>query len=273
MVRARKRFGQNFLHDGQVLAQIFAAVAPKPDDWLFEIGPGQGALTEQFYGYCARLQAVEIDRDLVSMLRARYEDLELVSADILKVDLESLLAPDTAQGQRLWRVVGNLPYNLSTPLLGRLLQHRARIADMHFMLQKEVAQRLAAQPHSKAWGRLSVMIQYHCDVELLFDVAPESFTPIPAVQSSVVRLTPRQQLAGAQGSAVALEKVVALAFQQRRKRLSNALKSLGIDWNHLPIDPGARPDQLGVADYLVIAEHVLAQPIAPPNDNDPKGRQ
>ncbi|MCL4166214.1 UNVERIFIED_CONTAM: hypothetical protein GTU68_011105 [Idotea baltica] len=265
MVRARKRFGQNFLHDEVVLQQIQSAVAPKPDDWIFEIGPGQGALTRQFYGLCARLQAVEIDRDLIAGLQAQFPNLELTSNDILRVDMAGLLAGDENHAQPAWRVVGNLPYNLSTPLLGRLLAQHGLVRDMHFMLQKEVAERLAAVPSTKAWGRLSVMIQYHCDVELLFDVAPESFTPAPAVQSSVVRLTPHATLAGGDGMAAALERCVALAFQQRRKRLSNALKTLELDFDQLPVDPGARPDQLSTQDYLAIAQHVMDR------SNDAKG--
>lgn len=257
MVRPRKRFGQNFLHDEVVLQQIQTAVGAKATDWIFEIGPGRGALTSQFYGFCERLQAVEIDRDLVAGLRVRFPDLELVSGDILRVDMAELLATDERRPLPAWRVVGNLPYNLSTPLLGRLLAQHGLVRDMHFMLQKEVAERLAAVPSTKAWGRLSVMIQYHCSVELLFDVAPESFTPAPAVQSSVVRLTPHATLAGGPGMTQALERCVALAFQQRRKRLSNALKALELDFDQLPVDPGARPDQLGTQEYLAIAQQLL----------------
>lgn len=257
MVQPRKRFGQNFLHDAVVLQQIQSAVAPKSSDWIFEIGPGQGALTSQLYGLCERLQAVEIDRDLIAGLRVRFPSLELTSGDILKVDLAQLLSSDAQHPEPAWRVVGNLPYNLSTPLLGRLLAQHGLVRDMHFMLQKEVAQRLAAVPSTKAWGRLSVMIQYYCSVELLFDVAPESFTPAPAVQSSVVRLTPHETLLGGPQMAGALERCVALAFQQRRKRLSNALKTLELDFDQLPVDAGARPDQLGVQEYLAIAQQLL----------------
>lgn len=257
MVRPRKRFGQNFLHDEVVLQQIQTAVSPRVDDWIFEIGPGQGALTKQLYGFCERLQAVEIDRDLIPGLRVKFPNLELVSGDILRVDMAELLASDAQHPQPAWRVVGNLPYNLSTPLLGRLLAQHGMVKDMHFMLQKEVAERLAAVPSTKAWGRLSIMIQYHCSVELLFDVAPESFTPAPSVQSSVVRLTPHASLAGGPELTQALERCVALAFQQRRKRLSNSLKTLELDFDQLPVDPGARPDQLGTQDYLAIAQYLL----------------
>ncbi len=256
-VRARKRFGQNFLHDVVVLERIQAVVNPQPHEWILEIGPGHGALTQYLHGYCERLQAVEIDRDLIAGLRAKFAGLELTNADILRVDFAALLAGDATHPPPAWRVVGNLPYNLSTPLLGRLLAQQALIQDMHFMLQKEVAERLAATPSTKAWGRLSVMIQYQCDVEILIDVPPEAFTPAPAVQSWIVRITPKQTLAGSPELTAALEQTVALAFQQRRKRLSNALKPLALDFHPLPVDPGARPDQLGVQDYLAIAEQLL----------------
>jgi 16S rRNA (adenine1518-N6/adenine1519-N6)-dimethyltransferase len=226
----------------------------QPDDRLLEIGPGLGALTEHLYGTASRYRAVEIDRDLVPFLKARFADLELINADILKVDLSEVL--DGAPG---WRVVGNLPYNISTPLLLSLLGHLPRIRDMHFMLQREVAARLAAGPGTKAWGRISVLVQYHCEVELLFDVAPDSFEPPPKVWSSVLRLAPRRQTLHLNDPS-ALERVLRQAFSQRRKRLSNALQSIEPDWVRAGVDPGRRADDLSVADFVALANAATPVP-------------
>jgi len=250
-VRARKRFGQHFLTDHSVLDRIVRAMRPKPTEHLLEIGPGQGALTEYLAReVCVpeasgRYVAVEIDRDLLPFLRARFGAIELVSADILRVDLAALF------GTERWRVVGNLPYNISTPLLVLLLEHLPHIQDMHFMLQREVAERLAAEPGSKAWGRLTVLMQYHCVVDKLFDVPPESFTPPPRVWSAVVRITPRSDKPPVDTGA--LETVLRHAFSQRRKRLANALQSLAIDWSACGVDPGKRADAVTLAEYLALA--------------------
>lgn len=246
--QARKRFGQHFLSDTFVLNQIASAVALSSSDALFEIGPGRGALTDVLYGACARYRAVEIDRDLIAPLRQRFPALELTSADILEVSL----AEQLAEGP--WRVVGNLPYNISTPLLERLFGQLEQIVDIHVMLQKEVGDRLAAVPGTKAYGRLSVGAQTRARIVPLFDVAPESFTPPPAVQSVVLRLEPlpaEQQLPAT--VAGALDQCLRLAFQQRRKRLSNALKSLSIDFAAAGLDPALRADQVSVAAYVDLA--------------------
>lgn len=248
-MRARKRFGQHFLKDKAVLARISAAVQLKPDERLLEIGPGRGALTAELYGQPGRYLAVEIDRDLVPQLQARYPDIDFVNADILKVPLDELLSDGD------WRVVGNLPYNISTPLLIRLFAHTGSIRDMHFMLQREVAERLAAVPGTKAWGRLTVVTQYHCEVQTLFDVAPTSFTPPPKVFSSVVRLSPRRAKLPLNDSR-RLDLVLRHAFSGRRKLITNALKSLELAWDCLEVDAGARADQLSVSDFVTLANAV-----------------
>ena len=252
--RPRKRFGQHYLHDDAVLQRIVDAVRPAPGDLLLEIGPGHGALTAYLDGLPGRYVAVEIDRDLIPFLKARFANLELISADILRVDLSNLF------DAQKWRVVGNLPYNISTPLLLRLLAHLPSIRDMHFMLQREVAGRLSAAPRSKAWGRLSVLVQYHCEVEQLFDVAPESFDPAPRVWSAVVRLVPRVDkipLVSEESFAT----VIRHAFSQRRKRLSNALQLLAVDWEQAGVDPGQRADELSVAQFVALA-NALSDPAA-----------
>jgi 16S rRNA (adenine1518-N6/adenine1519-N6)-dimethyltransferase len=230
---------------------MVSLIRPQPDDRLLEIGPGLGALTEHLYGSTSRYRAVEIDRDLVPLLKARFADLELINADVLKVDLGEVL-----DGPSGWRVAGNLPYNISTPLLLSLLEHLPRIRDMHFMLQREVAARLAAGPGSKAWGRISVLVQYHCEVELLFDVAPDSFEPPPKVWSSVLRLAPRARVLHLDDP-LALDRVLRHAFSQRRKRLSNALQSIEPDWVRAGVDPGRRADDLSVAEFVALANAAL----------------
>ncbi|HEX7037748.1 MAG TPA: 16S rRNA (adenine(1518)-N(6)/adenine(1519)-N(6))-dimethyltransferase RsmA [Pseudomonadales bacterium] len=245
-MRARKRFGQHFLTDHGVLDRLAKAIRPRPDDRMLEIGPGHGALTERLFGATQRYLAVEIDRDLVPMLKARFPGIELVNDDILRVDLDAML-----DGGR-WRLVGNLPYNISTPLLVTLLGRLEHIADMHFMLQREVAARLAGRPGTKAWGRIAVLTQYHCEVEPLFDVAPESFEPPPQVWSSVVRLTPRRDTLGLERP-TAFDAVLRHAFGQRRKRLGNALQSLPVDWDRAGVDRGRRADELSVAEFVALA--------------------
>ncbi len=245
-MRARKRFGQHFLTDPAVLEQMGAALALRPEDKLFEIGPGHGALTEVLYGHCGRFVGVEIDRDLIAMLRARFAELEVVNADVLRLDFREVFASGD------WRVAGNLPYNISTPLLVKLFAVTDLVRDMHLMVQREVALRLCAAPGSKAWGRLTVLAQYHCHIEALFDVPPESFKPVPKVWSQVIRLTPRAEKL-VLNDPECLETVVRTAFSQRRKRVSNALKSLGFDWEAVGIAADARPDQLSVEDFVGLA--------------------
>ncbi|MXY05214.1 MAG: 16S rRNA (adenine(1518)-N(6)/adenine(1519)-N(6))-dimethyltransferase RsmA [Gammaproteobacteria bacterium] len=245
----RKRFGQHFLIDEGVLARLVDCLGLGPEDALLEIGPGRGALTRCLHGSVDRYTAVEIDRDLIPGLRSRFPGIELVNADALAFDFNA-----HCQG-RHWRLVGNLPYNIASALLFKLIACTAHIQDMHFMLQREVAERLAAEPGTKARGRLSVGIQHRFAVETLFDVPPQSFAPPPKVFSTVVRLTPHP--ASAQSAAPEqLEAVVRLAFASRRKRLGNALKPLRLDWAALGIDERLRPADLSVAEFVTIANAV-----------------
>ncbi len=250
--RARKRFGQNFLRDSGVIDRIVAAIHPLPGDHLVEIGPGQGALTALLSASGCQLDVIELDRDLIAGLLAAFSvnpRFKLHSADALKFDFASL----ARDGVPL-RVVGNLPYNISTPLIFRLLEQAGLIRDMHFMLQLEVVERLAASAGSRHWGRLGIMAQYHCEVEKLFEVPPEAFTPRPKVQSAVVRLTPRVDSPWPPCDPAALRQVVKSAFAQRRKTLRNNLKGLidtqGLE--RLGIDPGVRAESLELAQFIEI---------------------
>ena len=254
--RARRRFGQHFLTDETVLDRMVGEVAPRPGERLLEIGPGTGALTGRLLESVGVLTAVEIDRDLVGALRSRFPALALVQGDVLRIDLESLIG----QGPP-WRIVGNLPYNISTPLLVKLLAHSPYVRDMHFLLQKEVVDRLCAEPGTKAWGRLSVAMQYRCEVIALFDVPPVHFRPRPKVHSTFVRILPKPTLAPLADPA-ALDTILRFAFSGRRKTLRNALKPLELDWRQVPVDAGARPDQIGVEAYLLLANHLTARSTA-----------
>ncbi len=249
----RKRFGQNFLRDEHVIDRIVSSIQAQAGDHLVEIGPGQGALTEALVTIGCDIDVVELDRDLVPRLLAAFSihpHFTLHSADALSFDFGSLAGKD----EQL-RVVGNLPYNISTPLIFKLLENAAIIRDMHFMLQLEVVERLAASPGSKAWGRLGIMAQYRCKVEHLFDVPPTAFHPPPKVQSAIVRLTPWQTLPWPDCDVSRLERVVRAAFAQRRKTLRNNLKGL-IDVNRLEtlgIDPGVRAETLELKQFIDIA--------------------
>ncbi len=249
----RKRFGQNFLRDDHVIDRIVSAIDARPEDHLVEIGPGQGALTDALVKIGCQLDVVELDRDLVPGLLAAfsiYPHFTLHSADALSFDFASLVG-----GQGRLRIVGNLPYNISTPLIFRLLENAAVISDMHFMLQLEVVERLAAEPGSKAWGRLGIMAQFQCRVEHLFDVPPSAFHPPPRVQSAIVRLTPWRESPWRACERSSLERVVRAAFAQRRKTLRNNLKGL-IDVSRLEalgIDPGARAETLELSQFIEIA--------------------
>ena len=250
--RARKRFGQNFLRDDGVIDRIIAAIAPRSDDHLVEIGPGQGALTAYLSASGCTLDVIELDRDLVPGLLAAFSvnpRFRLHSADALSFDFASL-----ATGSTPLRVVGNLPYNISTPLIFRLLEQVELIRDMHFMLQLEVVERLAATPGSRHWGRLGIMTQFYCEVEQLFVVPPEAFSPRPRVQSAIVRLTPRADSPWPDCDPGLLRQVVQSAFGQRRKTLRNNLKGLidtaGLE--RLGIDPGARAESLELSQFIEI---------------------
>lgn len=247
----RKRFGQNFLRDERVIDAIVSAIAPRPDQHLVEIGPGQGALTRHLLPRCHLLDVVELDRDLVVCLKESFGEwgnLRIHAGDALRFDFASL-----SGGEKL-RIVGNLPYNISTPLLFHLFEQAVVIADMHFMLQKEVVERLCATPGGKDYGRLSIMAQYHCEVESVMDVYPESFYPPPKVISSVVRLIPHS-FPPVDVETSALNRVVQAAFAQRRKTLRNALSHLfrEDELRALSIDPRTRAENLTLEDYARLA--------------------
>ncbi|MEZ5575279.1 MAG: 16S rRNA (adenine(1518)-N(6)/adenine(1519)-N(6))-dimethyltransferase RsmA [Candidatus Competibacteraceae bacterium] len=251
--RPRKRFGQHFLRDPGVLERIVAAIRPVPGDHLVEIGPGLGALTRPLLAAVGELDAVELDRDLLEPLRAHCADigrLRLHHADALKFDFAAL----RGTGPRL-RVAGNLPYNISTPLLFHLLNQASHLRDLHFMLQQDVVERMAAGPGEEAYGRLSVMLQYRCQVEPLFTVGPEAFRPPPKVRSAVVRLVPRETLPVAVRDERLFAEVVRRAFAQRRKTLRNALRGW-LDIAQIEaagVDPGARPETLDLAAFAALS--------------------
>ncbi|WP_235040102.1 16S rRNA (adenine(1518)-N(6)/adenine(1519)-N(6))-dimethyltransferase RsmA [Vreelandella profundi] len=256
--RARKRFGQNFLRDLGIISRIVRAVGPRSTDRLVEIGPGQGALTEPLLEAAGHLEVIELDRDLIPGLRVQffnYPDFVIHEGDALKFDFAALKGDGPAL-----RVVGNLPYNISTPLIVHLLAAGDAIADMHFMLQKEVVERLAAEPGGTDWGRLSVMAQYYCHVEQLFIVPPEAFVPQPKVDSAIVRLTPHEALPYTADDPALLFELVKLAFGQRRKTLRNNFKGRvsPTTLEDLGIDPVRRPQTLTVAEYVAIANRVAA---------------
>jgi 16S rRNA (adenine1518-N6/adenine1519-N6)-dimethyltransferase len=244
----RKRFGQHFLTDTSVLDAIVNAIDPKPGQALIEIGPGLGALTLPLLQRCESLTVIEIDRDLAARLR-KNAALDVIEADVLTVDFPALAAQRNAR----LRIVGNLPYNISTPILFHLLEAAAQIEDQHFMLQREVVQRIAAGPGTKDYGRLSVMLQWRYHVESLFDVAPVAFEPPPRVDSAVVRMLPWPQPAVL--DAKTLEALVASAFSQRRKLLRHSLgrwlESRGFDG---AFDLQRRGEEVPVAEYVALAQ-------------------
>jgi 16S rRNA (adenine1518-N6/adenine1519-N6)-dimethyltransferase len=254
----RRRFGQNFLVSAGVVRKIVDAIAPAPGDRVLEIGPGQGALTGPLLEHLASIDVVEIDRDLAAGLRARFaaERLRVHEGDALAFDFCTL-------GAQL-RVVGNLPYNISSPLLFRLAAVTHCLRDCHFMLQREVVERMAAQPGGKVYGRLSVMLQYRFKVEKLLRVPAGAFLPVPQVESALVRLVPHAVLPWTAVEEPAFAAVVAQAFSQRRKTLRNALSALLSEQEirAAGIDPGLRPEMLGVAEFVQLAARVPAS--APP---------
>lgn len=254
--KARKRFGQNFLSDPGIIQRIVTSIAPQDSDNIVEIGPGKGAITELLLEACPRLNVVELDRDLIPILLAqfaKYNDFKIHQADALKFDFATL-----AQSAPL-RIVGNLPYNISTPLIFHLLSYHGKVRDMHFMLQKEVVERMAAAPGQKAYGRLGIMVQYYCAVENLFLVPPECFQPKPKVDSAIVRLTPFDELPHPAKDVKLLERVVNVAFQQRRKTLRNGLKQLASaeQLDALSTDIRLRAENLSVAEFVALSDELL----------------
>jgi 16S rRNA (adenine1518-N6/adenine1519-N6)-dimethyltransferase len=257
--RPRKRFGQHFLACEDTIARIVGAIAPRAGDTLVEIGPGRGALTAPLAALASEtgieLHAIEFDRDLVPVLRQQFasrRNVVIHEADALRFDFASL-------GPAL-RIVGNLPYNISTPLLFHLIGARDNILDMHLMLQKEVVDRLAADPGSRAFGRLTIMAGAFLNAERLFDVPPTAFRPPPRVVSTVLRLVPRREDAFDIDDPGFMRAIVTQAFSQRRKTLRNALKPVATegDFAALGIDPGSRPEELPVATWVALANHLHA---------------
>lgn len=248
--RPRKRFGQHFLHDRGVLARIVEAIAPAAGDLLVEIGPGEGALTRALLERVSRLEAIEIDRDLAARLEAQFppERLTVRCADALRFDFAAF-----GPGVRL---VGNLPYNVSTPLLFHLASYVERVRDMHFMLQREVVERMVARHSTPAYGRLSVALQTRFRMEKLFVVPPGAFRPPPKVESAVVRLVPLTPQERPQVDWQVFAAAVAGAFSARRKRLSNALPLTPADFEALGLDPALRPENLSPQDYVRVAQRL-----------------
>jgi len=248
--KPRKRFGQHFLRDPGVIDAIIRAVRPAADETIVEIGPGEGAITRALAASAGTLHLIELDRDLAARLRRNFErraNVCIHEADALRFDFASITGP--------LRIVGNLPYNISTPLLFRMLDFRDQIEDMHFMLQKEVVDRMAAAPGTKAYGRLGIMLGCHFDIEALFDVDPLAFVPPPEVLSSVVRMTPLPADTFHIRDEKALSALVAKAFSQRRKTIRNALKDVADEslLEAAGIDPSLRPEAIAIADYVRLA--------------------
>ena len=251
---ARKRFGQNFLQDSRIIADIVQAVRPQPADTVVEIGPGLGAITEPLAAKLDCLHVCEIDRDIIGYLRTRpyAGKLAIHEGDVLQFDFSSVL------GRK--KIVGNLPYNISTPLLFHLSRYADEVEDMHFMLQKEVVERMVAEPGSNDFGRLSVMLQYFFEMEKLLDVPPEAFSPAPKVDSAVVRLIPAKHRIGQAQDFEQFTALVKQAFHQRRKTIRNNLKDLADD-NDLQaagISPQERAEHIAPEKYVALA-NLLAQ--------------
>jgi len=249
---AKKRFGQNFLTDQGVIDSLVDAISPKANDLMVEIGPGLGALTKPLLQKLDMLHVVEVDRDIISWMQKEYakNSITIHNSDALKFDFASL-------GENI-RVVGNLPYNISTPILFHLLDNVKHITDMHFMLQKEVVERMVAEPSTAAYGRLSVMLQYRLQMEYLFTVPPEAFDPAPKVESAFVRCVPHATLPYVANDEALFAKIVTAAFGQRRKTLRNTLKGLLNDdgFAALNIDSQQRAENLGVAEFVAIANYL-----------------
>ena len=257
--QARKRFGQNFLHDQAVINRIVSAISPGAGQHLIEIGPGQGALTRPLAESDAKLDCVELDRDLAAHLRTTFANnpqVHIHQQDILKFDLHSVI--DNAAPDSGLRIIGNLPYNISTPVMFHLLKQHELIADMTFMLQLEVVQRLAAQVGSKNYGRLGLMAQYYCQIEHLFNVPSAAFTPKPKVSSAIVRLTPHKTFPHQAKNVDTLQTVIRTAFNQRRKTLKNSLKAIISEdrIRALDIDASQRPENLFLSDYVRISDAI-----------------
>jgi len=258
MGQHKKRFGQHFLHDQNVLTQIVQSIAPQEDDLLIEIGPGAGALTKHLLPALSTLTVIELDRDLIPGLEAIGDQfdatIDIVNEDVLNVDLSGFTKGDVKN----LRIVGNLPYNISTPIIFKCLEQAALIKDMYFLMQKEVVDRLTAAPGNKTYGRLSVMVQYACLAEKLFLVSAGAFTPPPKVESALVSLAPYEKPPFPADSYEDFERTVRSAFMHRRKTISNGLKKLlnAEEIESLGIDRKIRPEQLSVEQFVQLSNLV-----------------
>jgi 16S rRNA (adenine1518-N6/adenine1519-N6)-dimethyltransferase len=254
----RKRFGQNFLQDPTVIEKILTAVAPQSSNKMIEIGPGLGALTQPLLKVVNHLDVIELDRVLVEQLEmtlGKTNKLTIYSGDALQFDFRTFR---NEHSPAKLRIIGNLPYNITTPLIFHLFNFCDVIEDMHFMLQKEVVERLTAQPNNKQYGRLSIMAQYYCQAQYLFTVEANAFYPPPKIQSAFVRLTPHQQLPQLANNLDTLQAITRASFNQRRKTLSNALKPyLDIeDFTKLGINARLRPEALSLAEFVRISNFI-----------------
>ena len=261
--QAKKRFGQNFLHNDAVISDIVDAINPELGENLVEIGPGLGALTEPVIERAKKLSVVELDRDLAERLRHHpflAPHLTIYETDALSFDFAQL-----ATDEKPLRIFGNLPYNISTPLIFHLLTFKDKVQDMHFMLQKEVVQRMAAGPHCKAYGRLSIMTQYQCQVIPVMEIGPEAFKPAPKVDSAIVRLVPHSDIKNPVKDITALNTVCLAAFNQRRKTIRNGFKNLisVAQLEALNIDANLRPENLTLDDYIMLANFIVDNPPEP----------
>jgi len=261
--QAKKRFGQNFLNNEAVISDIVDAINPEPGENLVEIGPGLGALTEPVVERAEKLSVVELDRDLVKRLSSHpflAPHLTIYEADALSFDFSQLITSENSD-QPL-RIFGNLPYNISTPLIFHLLTFKDKVKDMHFMLQKEVVERMAASPNCKAYGRLSIMTQYQCQVIPVMEIGPEHFTPAPKVDSAIVRLIPHDDIKNPVKDIKALNTVCLAAFNQRRKTIRNGFKKLITveQLASLNIDANLRPENLTIDNYITLANFIIDNP-------------
>jgi 16S rRNA (adenine1518-N6/adenine1519-N6)-dimethyltransferase len=260
--QAKKRFGQNFLHNESVISKIVDAINPEPEENLVEIGPGLGALTEPVIERAGKLSVVELDRDLAHRLRHHpfwAPHLTIYEMDALKFDFAQLSTPDSPL-----RIFGNLPYNISTPLIFHLLTFKDKVKDMHFMLQKEVVQRMAAGKDCKTYGRLSIMTQYQCQVIPVMEIGPEAFKPAPKVDSAIVRLIPHAHIENPVKDIKALNTVCLTGFNQRRKTIRNSFKKLisAQQLESLQIDPTLRPENLSLDQFICLANFITDNPVS-----------
>ena len=257
----KKRFGQHFLIDRSIIQSIVNHIQPNKEQILIEIGPGKGAITAPLFLICSKIIAIEIDRDMISQLNNTFNKeiqnnkLILINQDVLKTDFTELLTKYTTKIPT--KIIGNLPYNISTPLLFKLfnLTPNPNLESMHFLLQKEIAERLTAAPGNRQYGRLSVMAQYHAKINIAFYVNSNAFNPAPKVQSAIVQFIPHTLLPAKANNYQFFSKIVTTAFSQRRKTLTNSLKQYCTksDWELLNIDPSYRAEQLSVADFVKIS--------------------